>query len=161
MLCFADLNRMLRLCRASLIGGWIGALFIGTTLCTKAEERLEAGPLYSDFPLTSGKVLRVAVAEVIGPNGLSLFPDGVKPDLPVELPPAQKHQIFSQSAQRGLTNFVFESERPHFNEAALIAGTNPEIELRQQRRSPEESLQDSVLQRAVDVITSLAIFQKH
>jgi len=119
------------------------------------------GVEYSDFPLTSGKILRVAVAEVIGPNGLSLFPDGVKPDLPVELPLAQKHQIFSQSAQRGLTNFVFERERPHFNEAALIAGTNPEIELRQQRRGPEESLQDSVLQRAVDVITSLVIFQKH
>ena len=119
------------------------------------------GVEYSDFPLTSGKILRVAVAEVIGPNGLSLFPDGVKPDLPVELPLAQKHQVFSQSAQRGLTNFVFERERPHFNEAALIAGTNPEIELRQQRRGPEESLQDSVLQRAVDVITSLAIFQKH
>jgi len=130
------------------------ALLIGQPSAGRAVE-------YSDFPLTSGKVLRVAVAEVIGPNGLSLFPDGVKPDLPVELSLAQKHQIFSQSAQRGLTNFVFEAERPHFNEAALIAGTNPEIEIRQQRRGPEESVHDSVLQRAVDVITSLAIFQKH
>jgi len=129
-------------------------LLIGQPSAGRAVE-------YSDFPLTSGKVLRVAVAEVIGPNGLSLFPDGVKPDLPVELSLAQKHQIFSQSAQRGLTNFVFEAERPHFNEAALIAGTNPEIEIRQQRRGPEDSLHDSVLQRAVDVITSLAIFQKH
>ena len=130
------------------------ALLIGQPSAGRAVE-------YSDFPLTSGKVLRVAVAEVIGPSGLSLFPAGVKPDLPVELSPAQKHQIFSQSAQRGLTNFVFETERPHFNEAALIAGTNPDIELRQQRRGPEESMHDSVLQRAVDVITSLAIFQKH
>ena len=128
-------------------------LLIGQPSAGRAVE-------YSDFPLTSGKILRVAVAEVIGPNGVSLFPDGVKPDLPVELPLAQKHQIFSQSAQRGLTNYVFEPERPHFNEAALIAGTNPEIELRQQRRGPEESVHDSVLQRAVDVITSLAIFQK-
>lgn len=130
------------------------ALLIGQPSAGRAVE-------YSDFPLTSGKVVRVAVAEAIGPNGLSLFPDGVKPDLPVELPLAQKHQIFSQSAQRGLTNFVFEAERPHFNEAALIAGTNPEIEIRQQRRGPEESVHDSVLQRAVDVITSLAIFRKH
>jgi C-terminal processing protease CtpA/Prc len=130
------------------------ALLIGQPTAGRAVE-------YSDFPLTSGKVLRVAVEEVIGPNGVSLFPDGVKPDLAVELPLAQKHQIFSQSAQRGLTNFVFERERPHFNEAALIAGTNPEIEIRQQRRGPEESVHDSVLQRAVDVITSLAIFQKH
>jgi Peptidase family S41 len=130
------------------------ALLIGQPSAGRSVE-------YSDFPLTSGKVLRVAVGEVIGPNGVSLFPDGVKPDLPVELPLAQKHQIFSQSAQRGLTSFVFERERPHFNEAALMAGANPEIELRQQRRGPEETLHDAVLQRAVDVITSLAIFQKH
>ena len=130
------------------------ALVIGQPSAGRAVE-------YSDFPLTSGKVLRVAVGEAIGLNGLSLFPDGVKPDVPVELPLAQKHQIFSQSAQRGLTTFVFERERPHFNEAALIAGTNPEIEIRQQRRGPEESMHDSVLQRAVDAITSLAIFQKH
>jgi carboxyl-terminal processing protease len=131
------------------------ALLIGQPSAGRAVE-------YSDFPLTSGKLLRVAVGEVIGPNGVSLFPDGVKPDLPVELPLAQKHQIFSQSAQHGLTTFVFERERPHFNEAALIAGTNPEIEIRQQRRGPEEGgVHDSVLQRAVDVITSLAIFQKH
>jgi hypothetical protein len=129
-------------------------LLIGQPSAGRAVE-------YSDFPLTSGKILRVAVGEVIGPNGVSLFPDGVKPDLPVELPLAQKHRIFSQSAQRGLTTFVFEGERPHFNEAALIAGTNPEIEIRQQRHGPEESMHDSVLQRAVDVITSLTIFQKH
>jgi C-terminal processing protease CtpA/Prc len=130
------------------------ALLIGQSSAGRPVE-------YSDFPLTSGKVLRVAVGEVVGPNGTSLFPDGVKPDLVVELPLAQKHQIFSQSAQRGLTTFVFERERPHFNEAALMAGTNPDLEMRQQRRTSEESLHDSVLQRAVDVITSLAIFQKH
>src|SRR6188472_3201375 len=43
------------------------ALLIGQPSAGRAVE-------YSDFPLTSGKVLRVAVAEVIGPNGLSLFP---------------------------------------------------------------------------------------
>src|SRR5438552_13862022 len=119
------------------------------------------GVEYSDFPLSSGKLLRIAVGEVIGPNGHSLFPGGVKPDLEVELSLAQKRQIFALSAQRGLTTFVFERERPHFNEAALIAGTNPELDIRQQRRSPDENLHDSVLQRAVDVITSLAVFQKH
>ena len=79
----------------------------------------------------------------------------------VELLPAQKHEIFADSRQRGLTSFVFEGERPHFNEAALIAGTNPELDIRQQRRNPEQNLHDAVLQRAVDVITSLAVFQQH
>jgi Peptidase family S41 len=114
---------------------------------------------YSDFPLSSGKILRVAVGEVVGPDGHSLFPEGVKPDLPVELPLAQKRQIFTASAQRGMAAFVFEPERPHFNEAALIAGTNPELDSR--RRNPEDTPHDAVLQRAVDVITSLAVFQNH
>jgi carboxyl-terminal processing protease len=129
------------------------ALLIGQPSAGRAVE-------YSDFSLSSGKILRIAVGEVIGPNGQSLFPGGVKPDVPVELGPAQKHQIFTLSVQRGLTTFVFERERPHFNEAALIAGTNPELDIRQ-RRNPDDSLHDAVLQRAVDVITSLAVFQKH
>jgi hypothetical protein len=129
-------------------------LLIGQPSAGRAVE-------YSDFPLSSGKILRVAVGEVIAPSGQSLFPGGVKPDLPVELSLAQKHQIFTLSMQRGLTTFVFERERPHFNEAALIAGTNPELDIRQQRRNPDENLHDAVLQRAVDVITSLAVFQKH
>jgi hypothetical protein len=130
------------------------ALLIGQPSAGRGVE-------YSDFPLSSGKLLRIAVGEVIGPNGHSLFPGGVKPDLEVELSLAQKRQIFALSAQRGLTTFVFERERPHFNEAALIAGTNPELDVRQQRRNPDENLHDAVLQRAVDVITSLAVFQKH
>jgi C-terminal processing protease CtpA/Prc len=127
-------------------------LLIGETSVGRAAE-------YSDFPLSSGKILRVAVGEIIAPDGHSLFPDGVKPDLPVALPPAQKRQIFSASAQKGMAPFVFEAERPHFNEAALIAGTNPELDAR--RRNPDDIPHDAVLQRAVDVITSLAVFQKH
>jgi Peptidase family S41 len=129
------------------------ALLIGQPTAGRAVE-------YSDFPLASGKTLRVAVEEVIGADGHSLFPDGVKPDLPVETPPAQKRQIFVLSAQRGIAAFVFETERPHFNEAALIAGTNPELEARQQRRNSDENLHDAVLQRAVDVIASIAVFQR-
>jgi Peptidase family S41 len=130
------------------------ALLIGQPTAGRAVE-------CSDFTLSSGKILRVAVGEVIEPNGQSLFPGGVKPDLAVELLPAQKHEIFALSMQRGLTAFVFERERPHFNEAALIAGTNPELDIRQQRGNAQENLHDAVLQRAVDVITSLAVFQQH
>jgi hypothetical protein len=115
---------------------------------------------YSDFPLGGGTTIRVAVGEILSSDGHSLFPGGVKPDLPVETPVAQKRQIFLTSTQKGIASFVFETERPHFNEAALMAGTNPELEARQQRRNPEENLHDPVLQRAVDVIASVAIFQK-
>lgn len=129
------------------------ALVIGQSTAGRAVE-------YADFRLASGKILRLAVGELIGPDGHSLFPGGVKPDLVVEMSLAQKRQIFVLSQQRGMAPFVFESERPHFNEAALIAGTNPELEARQARRNPDDNLHDTVVQRAVDVITSLGVFQK-
>jgi hypothetical protein len=117
---------------------------------------------YADLPLPSGKILRVATAEIAGPNGQSLYPNGVKPDLPVELATADKRQIFQMSLDRGMGPFVYDVERPHFNEAALLAGTNPELESAEQRRTrnPDHIPRDTVLQRALDVITSLEVYQK-
>jgi hypothetical protein len=135
------------------------ALVIGQPTAGRAAE-------YSDLPLPNGKILRLAVAEMISPEGRSLFPDGVKPDLPVEMSLAEKRQIFQLSGEKGMSPFVYEAGRPHMNEAALLAGTNPEVEAAeaaQQRRgrAPEKQPpHDPVLQRALDVITSLEVYQK-
>jgi hypothetical protein len=134
------------------------ALVIGQPTAGRASE-------YSDLPLPNGKILRLAVAEMISPEGRSLFTDGVKPDLPVEMSTADKQQIFQLSGEKGMGPFVYELGRPHMNEAALLAGTNPEVEAAeaaQQRRgrAPEKSPpHDPVLQRALDVITSLEVYQ--
>ncbi len=135
------------------------ALVIGQPTAGRAAD-------YSDFPLPNGKILRVAVAEMIAPDGRSLFPEGVKPDLPVEMSTVDKRQIFQLSGEKGMAQFVYEAGRPHMNEAALLAGTNPEVEAAeaaQQRRgrAPEKQPpHDPVLQRALDVITSLEVYQK-
>jgi hypothetical protein len=135
------------------------ALVIGQTTAGRAAE-------YSDLSLPSGKILRVAVGEMVSPDGRSLFPEGVKPDLPVEMSMADKRQIFQLSGEKGMGPFVYEGGRPHMNEAALLAGTNPEVEAAeaaQQRRgrAPEKpSASDLVLQRALDVVTSLEIYQR-
>ena len=133
------------------------ALVIGQSSAGRAVE-------YSDLPLPSGKILRVASAEAVLPDGRPLFPGGMKPDLPVEMSIADKRQIFRQSGDKGMTQFVYETERPHLNEAALIAGTNPEIDIpdaqRRLRAREKTSPHDSVLQRALDVVTSLEIYQK-
>jgi hypothetical protein len=119
---------------------------------------------YSDLSLPSGKVLRVAVAEAVLPEGKSLFPDGIKPDLPVAMSVSEKRQIFQLSAEKGMAPFVYETERPHLNEAALLAGTNPEVDaaeaLRRNRGREKQPARDPVLQRALDLITSLEIYQK-
>src|SRR6266702_7888435 len=135
------------------------ALVIGQTTAGRAAE-------YSDLPLPNGKILRVAVAEMVSPDGRSLFPEGVKPDLPVEMSMADKREIFQLSGEKGMGPFLYEAGRPHMNEAALLAGTNPEVEAAeaaQQRRgrAPEKAPpHDPVLQRALDVVTSLEIYQR-
>ncbi len=136
------------------------ALVIGQSTAGRAAE-------YSDLALPDGKVVRLAVAEMIAPDGSSLFPEGVKPDLPVEMSLAEKRQIFQSSSEKGLSSFIYDTGRPHMNEAALLAGTNPELEAAeaaQQRRgrAPEKpAAHDPALQRALDVVTSLEVYQKH
>jgi hypothetical protein len=135
------------------------ALIIGQPTAGRAAE-------YSDLPLPGSKILRLAVAEMISPEGRSLFPEGVNPDLPVEMSLAEKRQIFQSSGEKGMAPFIYDTGRPHMSEAALLAGTNPELEAAeaaQQRRgrAPEKPApHDPVLQRALDVVTSLEVYQK-
>jgi Peptidase family S41 len=144
---------------ASALRFYDKALVIGQPTAGRAVE-------YSDLALPSGKILRVAVAEAVSPEGRSLFADGIKPDLPVEMPAADKRQIFQLSADKGMGPFVYETGRPHLNEAALLAGTNPEVEAwgaapSRRGRGPEKPpAHDPVLQRALDVVTSLEVYQK-
>ena len=121
-----------------------------------------SGVEYSDLPLPSGKVLRVAVSLCVGADGRRLYPEGVVPDLAVEMSPMDKRQIFRLSTTKGMASFIREIERPHMNEAALIAGTNPELETAEQRRlrAQANALVDPVLQRGLDLITSLEIYRK-
>ena len=134
------------------------ALIIGETTADRAAE-------YSDLPLPGGKILRVAVSEAVAPDNQTLFSMGIKPDLPVEMSMVEKRQIFQASADKGMSSFVYEAERPHLNEAALIAGTNPELDAvesaRRNRNRDKLPARDSVLQRALDLVTSLKIYQKH
>jgi len=142
---------------AGVIHFYEKALVIGQATAGQAVE-------YSDLKLPSGKVLRVAVSETILPENQSLFPNGLKPDVPVEMPAADKRDVFQMSREKGMTSFVVDSERPHLNEAALIAGKNPELEameLAQRRGSSTDKaiVHDPVLQRALDLITTITIFQ--
>lgn len=134
------------------------ALVIGAPTAGRAAES-------ADLKLASGKLLRVAVNEAVLPDGPKIFPDGLKPDLPVEMSPTEKREVFVQTREKGIGPFVFEVERPHLNEAALLSGRNPELEAaeaaqRRSRAAERPSLRDPALQRALDVITSIGIYQR-
>jgi len=116
---------------------------------------------FSDVPLGDGKILRVAVAQVALADSGPIFPAGVKPDIAAALAAADQARIFSLSKDRGVSSFVFESERPHLNEASLVSNTNPEIDPAVLRQSGNGVLWDTVLQRAVDLVTAISFYNDH
>lgn len=115
---------------------------------------------FADLALPGGKALRVAVAEVVLPQGAPVFPGGLAPDLRVEVPQETTDALLTAQVEQGAAGSVFETERKRMNEAALVAGVNPEIdalESAQRERAAKTPLpvRDVVLQRAVDFITSV------
>ena len=75
-----------------------------------------------------------------------------------------KREIFQSSYEKGMIPLVVQSSG-HLNEAALISGKNPELEAmeaaqKRGRNLEKTTVHDPVLQRALDLVTSLGIFQK-
>ncbi len=131
------------------------ALVIGEKTAGEAAE-------FSELPLRGSKLLRVAVAEIKLPQDLNIFPDGLKPDVAVDISPADKAELLRAGLEKGVSGLVFETERARFNEAALVAGVNPdEIDaeaLQNGGSGARARLSDAALQRAVDLITTVQIF---
>ena len=114
---------------------------------------------FSEFPLGGGRSARVAVAQALAPKSGALFPKGVAPDIAVRLDPETRDKIFNQATKDGAGRFAFDVEPPRMNEAALVANTNPEItEDSREKESP--ALRDTVLQRAVDLVTAIGFYKK-
>ncbi len=114
---------------------------------------------YRDIPVGEDRILRYAVAEVVLPDGESLFQKGVEPDVVTPSPTKVKQAIFRASEEVSLSTFVFDRGRPRMNEAALVAGTDPELNYYVARSSGKETpwdkpmLRDRVLRQAVDLLT--------
>jgi len=118
---------------------------------------------FVELPLHGGKLLRIAVAEVKFPQNFAVFPDGLKPDLSVEVSAKDEEEVLKTGLENGVGGLVYETERAKMNEASLVAGTNPEIDAEEaaQRDGDEDEkapLYDTALQRAVDLVTTIRIF---
>lgn len=143
---------------AAVLRTHVNAMVIGQQ--TRGE-----GVEFANLPLPSGKLLRVAVAEVTLPESAPVFPGGVRPDVPVDVAAETTDAVLKQALESGVAGLVFETERPRMNEAALVAGVNPELDAAQAAQNqkgekPRLPLRDAVLQRAVDFVTTLAIYEK-
>lgn len=140
-----------------------GVLRQQTRAMVVGSETKGQGAELAALPMSNGMVLRVAVAKVALPDGQSLYPKGLKADLPVEVAPETRQEVLRMELEKGVAQFVFETERPRRNEAALVAGTNPELDPAQiaQRKAAngKTPLRDVELQRALDLITSIEVYE--
>lgn len=129
-----------------------GCLIIGEQTPGLAVE-------YRDVPVGEDRILRYAIAEVVLEDDSSIFQKGVAPDIISVTVPKTKYDIYNAIAKgKPLTSFLYQKQRPRMNEAALVAGTDPEIDyyllLSQQKPTPWDRppLQDRTLQQAVDLL---------
>lgn len=134
------------------------ALVIGQQTRGEAVE-------YEKVALPSGKHLRVAVAEVALPENVLVFPGGLTPDIAIDIPREQTEKVLKAALDGGVGPLIVETERVRMNEAALVAGTNPELEAARiaaanRGKKPEPPLRDVALQRALDAITTIALFEQ-
>ena len=113
---------------AAVIRYYDRCLVVGENTAGQAVE-------YADLRLSGGSLLRVAVSQVLLPANLSIFPDGVKPDVSVIMPRADLLAIFKQAGDKDhpMASFVLETERPRFNEAALGQRGQPGVRRRARR----------------------------
>jgi hypothetical protein len=124
------------------------ALLVGTRSSGRCVE-------FTLLPLGGGQNLRLAAAEA-RIAGQSIYPRGLRPDIEVPQDAEVRRTIFSEALEKGMAPFVFEPERRQLNEAALVAGTNPEID----SEPSSAGLVDRPLQRAVDLVTAVRLFRK-
>lgn len=115
---------------------------------------------YETVPVDAEWSLRFARAEVLLADDSSVFKKGLQPDFALALPPPIKRQMFEQSRENGVKSTITDKPRARFNEAALVNKTNPELDAYLLRSSGDaaasdtEQSKDTVLQRAVDLLTT-------
>jgi hypothetical protein len=131
------------------------ALLIGQKTVGQAAE-------YKSYPLGSGLVLNVAVSELVVPDGQTLFPTGVAPDITVSFQPQDQENVLSSTDSNGITDFIVDGERPRTNEAALVAGKNPDLDAYEADQAANQPKQpkDLVLQRAIDFLTTVNVYRR-
>jgi Peptidase family S41 len=141
---------------AGTLRNQLHALIIGQKTSGRAVE-------YEHYPIGDNLVLTVAIREVVIPGTPHIFPKGLTPDIPVPFPKQQQDNALALADQNGVSNYIFDEERPHTNEAALVTGKNPDLDAYEAEhadgKSKQQHVKDLVLQRAIDFMTTISVFR--
>jgi Peptidase family S41 len=132
------------------------ALIIGQKTSGRAVE-------YEHFSIGDNLILTVAIKELVIHNAPPIFPNGLIPDIAVAFPKQQQDAVLALADQNGVSDYIFDEERPHTNEAALVAGKNPDLDAYEadhaSGKSKRQHVKDVILQRAIDFLTTISVFR--
>lgn len=134
---------------AAVLSRQARALLVGATTGGRAVE-------FAELPLGGDHRLRFAAAEVRVPGVPAIYPDGLRPDVEVVQEEDVRERLLALAAEGGVAPLVFDKARAQMNEAALVAGTNPEIS----GAFREVAEMDRPLQRAVDLVTAVDLLRR-
>ena len=107
-------------------------------------------------------VVEVADSKVVIQGGPSIFPEGLAPDVTVHVSADLENQVLTQTDAGPIEPYIQDEVHRHLNEAALVNGTNPEIdefELEQAGKVLPPKPKDETLQRATDFLVTLNVYR--
>ncbi len=113
---------------------------------------------YTEVKLDDKVALRYADAEMLLPDGSSIFKKGLTPMIVVRASSDEKWETIDGSRDKSLKPFVTDRVRSRFNEAALVGEKNPELDDYVSRAAGKPlpgdggQVRDVVTQRALDVL---------
>jgi C-terminal processing protease CtpA/Prc len=141
---------------AGTLRAQLHSLVIGQKTSGRAVE-------YEHFTIGDNLILTVAIKELVIPDAPPIFPDGLTPDIAVSFPKQQQDAVLGLADQNGVADYIFDEERPHTNEAALVAGKNPDLDAYEadhaSGKSKRQHIKDVILQRAIDFLTTISVFR--
>ncbi len=131
------------------------ALLIGEPTAGRAVK-------YKTEPM-GNLMVSVAQSEVRIAGLPLIFPEGLIPDIVVNVPQETETQILSQTDTGSLEPYIDDEERPRLNEAALVNGTNPELDAYEEQESgkvAKAQVRDECLQHAIDFLITLSLYKR-
>jgi len=140
-----------------------GALVVGRTTRGRAAD-------FAEQKLSTGQVLRFAVAQVRMADGTDLWKHPVNPDISLVVNDQIEKAALDLIGQHGVLEVIRETaERHRMSEAALVQGKDPEWDayLASREKKPETnhstapSVQDVVLINALDSLKAIQVSQRH
>jgi hypothetical protein len=141
---------------AGILRSKVHALIIGEKTSGRAVE-------YKQFPIGKRLLLSVATNKIDIPGLPAIFPNGLVPDIVVKIPDPEQENILRLGDAKDIQELVMDEERPHTNEAALVAGKSPDIDAYEADQAPGKrdriKPKDVVIQRALDFLTAISIYR--